>query len=318
MRKGTLLRECLLRRKGGMSMFDEIRGSDGWLSVEKIEKGWSSDEKYHVRTRDGRRLQLRISAPERYAAKKKEYEIIEKFSSLGFPMSEPVEFGRCAAGTYMLLIWVEGDDLEKVLPLLPEKEQYRLGCEAGGILRRIHSLPLEAADVPEGTKKEKKLCQLKRYEASDVRIPGDEGTIAFVRENIDAIWTQPPVYLHGDFHPGNLVYRRDGSLGVIDFNRWEAGDPYEEFYKLECFGVEASTAYCAGQIDAYFAGNVPESFWKALAVYSAHASLFSIVWAEPFGEKDVSEMKARAARIIRDYDFFRTPVPKWYSEITCR
>ena len=58
-------------------MFEEIRGSDGWLSVEKIEKGWSSDAKYHVRTQDGRRLQLRISTPERYAAKDKEYEIIE-------------------------------------------------------------------------------------------------------------------------------------------------------------------------------------------------------------------------------------------------
>ena len=136
--------------------------------------------------------------------------------------------------------WVEGDDLEKVLPTLPKEEQYRLGREAGGILRRIHLLPLDAADVPEETKKERKLRQLERYEASDVRIPGDEGTIAFVRENIDAIWTQPPVYLHGDFHPGNLVYRRDGSLGVIDFNRWEVGDPYEGFYKLECFGVEAA------------------------------------------------------------------------------
>ena len=29
-------------------------------------------------------------------------------------------------------------------------------------------------------------------------------------------------------------------------------------------------------------------------------------------------MKARAARIIRDYDFFQTLVPKWYSEITFR
>ena len=299
-------------------MFEGIRSSDSWLSAKKIEKGWSNDTKYRVRTQEGRYLQLRFSAPERYAAKKKEYEIIEKFSSLGFPMSEPVEFGRCAAGTYMLLTWVEGDDLEQVLSALPKEEQYRLGREAGGILRKIHSLPLDAADVPEETKKEKKLRQLERYEASDVRIPGDDGTIAFVRENIDAIWTQPPVYLHGDFHPGNLVYRRDGSLGVIDFNRWEVGDPYEEFYKLECFGVEASTAYGAGQIDAYFAGNVPENFWKALAVYSAHAALFSIVWAKPFGERDVSGMKVRAVRIMRDYDSFRTLIPKWYSEITFR
>ena len=124
-----------------MSVFEEIRGSESWLSVEKIEKGWSSDEKYHVRTQDGRYLQLRISAPERYAAKKKECEIIEKFSSLGFPISEPVGFGRCAAGTYMLLTWVEGDDLEKVLPTLSKEEQYRLGREAGGIPVILYNVP---------------------------------------------------------------------------------------------------------------------------------------------------------------------------------
>ena len=41
-------------------------------------------------------------------------------------------------------------------------------------------------------------------------------------------------------------------IGVIDFNRWEVGDPYEEFYKLESFGIEESIPYCVGQIDEYF------------------------------------------------------------------
>ena len=137
--------------------------------------------------------------------------------------------------------------------------------------------------------KEGSSASSERSEASGRADTRRQKAPSLVRENIDPIWTQPPVYLHEGFHPGNLVYRRDGSLGVIDFNRWEVGDPYGEFYKLECFGVEASAAYCAGQIDAYFAGNVPENFWKALAVYSAHATLFSIVWAKPFGARDVSK-----------------------------
>ena len=37
------------------------------------------------------------------------------------------------------------------------------------------------------------------------------------------------MYQHGDFHPGNLIYMENGEIGVIDFNRWEVGDPYEEF-----------------------------------------------------------------------------------------
>ena len=105
---------------------------------------------------------------------------------------------------------------------------------------------------------------------------GDGHAIAYVRENIDRIRSVPPVYLHGDFQPGNLILRPDGSIGVIDFNRWEDGDPWEEFYKPESFGVEISIPYCIGQIDAYFDDTVTEDFWRVLAVYSAHASLFSI------------------------------------------
>lgn len=35
-------------------------------------------------------------------------------------------------------------------------------------------------------------------------------------------------------------------------------------------------------------------------------------------EKAAARRSALAVRIIRDYDFFRTLVPKWYSEITFR
>ncbi len=286
-----------------------------WETITKVSKGWSADEKYSIRTKTGQSLLLRIAEVDRYPAKKREYEILEKYAALGFPMSQPVEFGLCNEGknVYQLLTWVEGRDLEEVLPTLPEAEQYRLGREAGTILRKIHSLPVDPGDLPASTKKAKKLLQLSRYESSQVRVGGDEPVIRFVRENIDRLWTRPPVYLHGDFHPGNLIYRADGSIGVIDFNRWEVGDPYEEFYKLESFGVELSVPYCVGQIDAYFSDAIPEDFWPALAVYVAHASLYSIKWAEPFGQEDVRRMAARCLRAFGDYDLFRRTVPKWYS-----
>ena len=295
-------------------MFLDIPGSEGWRSVEPVNRGWSSDRKYRVETGAGERLLLRLSDAERYEAKRKEYGIIGKYATLGFAMSRPVGFGLCDGGqtAYMLLTWVEGRDLEAVLPGLPETEQYRLGRAAGDILRRIHGLPLDAEDLPTATKRARKLAQLDRYEASNVRVPGDGPAIQYVRENIDRIWRQPPVYQHGDFHPGNLIYRADGTLGVIDFNRWEVGDPYEEFYKLESFGREVSVPYCAGQIDAYFGEDVPEDFWETLAVYVAHASLFSIAWAEPFGQADVTAMTRRFREAMEDYEGFTRRVPKWY------
>lgn len=297
-------------------MFEDIKNSGDWERIEKISKGWSSDSKYLIRTKEGKSLLLRISDIEQYQMKKKEYEIIEKYSKLGFPMSQPIDFGTCNNGqnVYMLLTWVEGKDLEEVLTELSEEEQYQLGREAGKILKKIHSIEVDAEDLPKDTKKPKKLFQLSLYEDSQVRIDGDEIAINYVKENIDLIWRQKPVYMHGDYHPGNLIYTNDGSIGVIDFNRWEIGDPYEEFYKLESFGIENSIPYCVGQIDAYFDDQVPEDFWITLAVYVAHASLYSIKWAEKFGQQEIDGMVARCHMAFEDYDNFRTYIPKWYRD----
>lgn len=296
-----------------MRRFGIVAEAD-WASCVPVEKGWSSDRKYRIETRTGRRLLLRLSDIDRYEAKRREFAFIERVARLGIPMSMPLEFGVCDGGreAYMLLTWVDGEDLEDVLPGLSGAEQYRLGRMAGSILRRIHAIPVEEGDLPARSKKAKKLEQLARYEASDLRVDGDAAAIAFVRDHIDQIWRVPPVYLHGDFHPGNLIYRADGAIGVIDFNRWEVGDPWEEFYKLESFARELSVPYCAGQIDAYFDDAVPEDFWTALAVYVAQAALFSIKWAEPFGPKDIAAMTRRCMTAMKDYDGFKRTVPGWY------
>ena len=292
-----------------------IKDSSTWLSCEKIAKGWSSDEKYIIETNNRQKLLLRISDISDYEGKKKEFEIVQKYSKLGFAMSSPVDFGICNEGKscYMLLTYAEGRDLEEALPTLTEKEQYLLGREAGKILRKIHSIPIDESDIPKETKQKKKLCQLSKYEYShNLRVENDETAIEFVKNNIDLIWKEQPVYQHGDFHPGNLIYMNDGKIGVIDFNRWEVGDPYEEFYKLESFGIEVSIPYSIGQIDAYFNDEIPMDFWGALAVYCAHAALFSIKWAEKFGQADIDGMVERCHRAFENYDKFNSVVPKWY------
>lgn len=296
--------------------FSDIPGYDTWVSVELLSKGYSADKKYKISTKTGETLLLRISDASVHEQKKKEYDIICKYEKLGFEMSKPLDCGLCDKGehSYMLLTWVEGEDLETAMASLSEKEQYELGRSAGRILRQIHSIPVKVCDVPEQTKKAKKLMQLTRYEQSNVRIANDEIAVRYVKDNMDKIWLEPPVYLHGDFHPGNLILTPQKTLGVIDFNRWEVGDPYEEFYKLESFGVEVSVPYCIGQIDAYFNDEVPTQFWETLAVYVAHASLYSIKWAEKFGQKDIDGMVARCKAAMEHYDGFRRVVPSWYDD----
>ncbi len=296
----------------------DIKENTEWKTVQKITKGWSADSKYKIITKQGTTLLLRLADIDKYDEKKKEFDIITKYSKLRIPMSMPIGFGTCNQNknVYMILTWVEGQDLEAVLPKLQEKEQYELGRLAGSILKKIHSIPVEQEDVPASTKLDKKLLQLSRYEESNVRVADDEIAIEYVKENIHKIWKEKPVYQHGDFHPGNLIYMENGEIGVIDFNRWEVGDPYEEFYKLESFARELSVPYCIGQIQAYFDDDISDDFWSILAVYVAHASLFSIKWAEKFGQKDIDSMTERCMVAFKDYDYFKRTVPVWYEKHT--
>ena len=157
----------------GTQMFEDIKNSSDWQSVDKVSKGWSSDSKYFIKTKEGKMLLLRISDMEQYETKKKEYEIVEKYSKLGFLMSQPIDFGICNNGknVYMLLTWIEGKDLEEVLSDLTEEQQYQLGRQAGKILKKIHSIDVDINDIPKDTKKSKKLQQLSRYEESHVPCP---------------------------------------------------------------------------------------------------------------------------------------------------
>ncbi len=189
-------------------------------------------------------------------------------------------------------------------------EQYQLGVYAGKILRRIHSIPVEAQDVMSLNKISKKLLQLQKYENSSVRIPNDKAAILFIKSNIDMLCKSSPAYEHGDFHVGNLIYTPDKNIGVIDFNRWECGDKYEEFYKIQSFDVEHSIAFSVGEIHGYFDGNPPIDFWRIQAVYVAHASLYSIKWAEKFGQKEVNIMTKRCLEAFAHYDNFNLIIPK--------
>ena len=49
-------------------------------------------------------------------------------------------------------------------------------------------------------------------------------------------------------------------------------------------------------------------------MYVAHASLFSIKWAEKFGQTDIDAMVERCMVAFEDYDYFRRDIPVWYKE----
>ncbi|WP_440117543.1 phosphotransferase [Paenibacillus sp. QZ-Y1] len=67
-----------------------------------------------------------------------------------------------------------------------------------------------------------------------------------IEEHLDWMKNRLDVFQHDDFHLGNLVIQEDKLAGVIDFNRFDQGDPVHEFLKLGLFVSETSIPYCIG------------------------------------------------------------------------
>ena len=67
-------------------------------------------------------------------------------------------------------------------------------------------------------------------------------------------------------------------------------------------------------MDGYFGGaeNVPELFWRLLALYISSNTLSSVYWAVPFGEGEIKTMTRQAADVLRWYRGMTEIVPEWY------
>ncbi|MDH6369450.1 hypothetical protein M2444_001228 [Paenibacillus sp. PastF-3] len=62
----------------------------------------------------------------------------------------------------------------------------------------------------------------------------------------------------------------------------------------------------------YFNNNVPDLFFRMMALSIASNQLSSIHWAIPFGEEEVANMLSRAESVLEWYDDDQTYIPKWY------
>lgn len=286
-----------------------------FISKEPIHKGWSSDKKYCVTDESGKRYLLRISDLAEQDAKQAEFQMMQQVAALGVPICVPVEFGVCEEGVYSLQTWIDGADAEEVIPSFPAEKQYAYGLEAGRILQKIHSIPAPADQPGWETRFNRKLDRkIENYRACPIHYEGGEVFLQYIETHRHLLKNRPQTYQHGDYHIGNMMIDAAGrQLKIIDFNRSDYGDPWEEFNRI-VWCAQASPPFASGMVDGYFDGSVPGAFWELLALYIASNTLSSVSWAIPFGEGEVQIMLEQAKDVLRWYDGMKNPVPNWYSE----
>ena len=255
---------------------------------------------------------MRISPIEQLEHKKAEFENMKEISKLGIPMCEPIEFGTCEEGVYSLQSWIEGKDAEETLPTLSEDQIYDYGCEAGRILKKLQRIPapkeIEDWEVFFNRKMDRKITA---YKNCELKYENGDKFIEYIEANRHLLRNRPQTYQHGDYHVGNFMIDNEGQLVVIDFNRNDYGDPWEEFNRI-VWCVQASPLFATGMVDGYFSGEIPLEFWKLLALYISSNTLSSLPWAIPFGQTEIDVMLAQAKNVLEWYDNMKNPVPNWY------
>lgn len=285
------------------------------IDKKLIDKGWSVDKKYLAVTAQGERYLLRISPEELYERRKEQFAHMQTIAEQGIPMCRPLEFGTCEEGVYSIQTWIDGEDAEQALSAMDEASQYRYGLDAGKILAKIHSIPAprDAQDWAErfNAKIDRKLHQ---YAACELKYDGGDHLIAYIQRSRHQLAMRPQSYQHGDYHVGNMMIDKQGVLTIIDFEKDDFGDPWEEFNRI-VWSVQAAPAFASGLVQGYFEGDIPELFWELLALYICSNTLSSLPWAIPFGEEEVEVMRRQAAQVLRWYDDMQCTVPTWFKRL---
>ncbi len=295
-------------------LLGDIPNYSSWGKIHPITKGYSSDKKYYVESDTGEKMLLRISDISHFQVKQQDFENLQKIAKLDLNMSLPLDFGICANNTHVfsLFTWVEGEDAEVLLKKESAKSQYTYGVKAGKMLKKIHSVPAPFSQTKWEVRYRRKILQkIQNYTHCAVKLDQGEKIIQFLHKNMIYLANRPQVLHHGDFHIGNIIMSRDHEMGIIDFNRMDFGDPWEEFNRC-VFSWRVSVPFTLGQIHGYFNNQVPDLFLRLMAVYVAANTIGSISWAVPFGKDEVAFMCTMAEEILEYYDGFNTYVPLWY------
>ena len=293
--------------------FKSISRLSNMIKSEKLNRGFSSDEKYRITMASGEHFLIRTNSADVLERYKREFLLLTELECLGLPCSRPIEYGLLEDDTkvYAIYTWCEGEDAKTMLSKFSEETQYELGLYSGKILKAIHSLPCESNLDWEEHFNAKVNKKIDSYINCGVSFNGEEFILEYIEKNRHLIANRPIVVQHGDYHVGNMVISDGGELSIIDFNRMSYGDPWDEFNRI-VWTAEASPHFASGQLIGYFDGRPPDDFFALLMLYISSNMLSSVSWAIPFGAEHVEIMIAQSQMILDWFDNMKNPVPNWY------
>jgi len=285
------------------------------ISFTQITKGFSHEEKWKVVTENGEAIFLKIYDVTRLDTAKSVYEHLAYFHQIGSLVPKPIQFIELLEDSICIQIvsCINGIDGEESLHKFSNDMQYKLGFQAGKELQKLHSLSVTSAFQ---TWEDYRLTKHNRYlqllNESTITFPELNNILRFIDQHIHLLKDRPVRFLHDDFHPSNIIFNDSELVAVIDFDRFEWGDPYHDFHKVALFTSEVSKPFAIGQIDGYFSNNIPDEFWLYYSLYTAMIIPSDIIWSYKTTPHLIDSMWKRVYRILEEHRNFEQLIPLWY------
>jgi aminoglycoside phosphotransferase (APT) family kinase protein len=236
-----------------------------------------------------------------------EFKILQMTRSLGLATQTPYyldQSGKTFATPYLVIEYIEGqpefapaDVADFTLPLATHlSEIHRVDCSD------LSFLPTQAKEFADNFGKQ----------PAKIDTSLDEGRI---RATLASAWPllqrNASTLLHGDFWPGNLLWRDAKLVAVIDWEDARLGDPLTDFAVsrldiLWIFGIDAMNSFTHHYMSMMAIDYTNLPYWDLYAalrlVRLAGADLAGwAVFFLPFGRPDITEQTIR-----EHYRFFIT------------
>ncbi|WP_444684762.1 phosphotransferase family protein [Alkalicoccus luteus] len=277
-------------------------------------KGFSQHPCYLAEDGTGRSVIKRFPLAEQ-AKRREQLRVMERLFMKGLPVQEVMCVQEEAPYLWVQLSWIEGEDLRSCKASKTEADMYRLGREAGALLRKLHDVKAPAEKIGWADRAWEKHL---RYEAvckeKKLTFSGIHEVSEWVKRHRHWMNRVPERLQHDDFHLGNLLVSGGRLTGVIDFDNMDWGDPYHDFVKTALFQLDDSRAFACGQIHGYFHDQVPSAFWERYSLYTAMVLFSSLAWGQMFAPKEEEMTRRRIDRALRDHHHFKQLKPAWYEE----
>jgi aminoglycoside phosphotransferase (APT) family kinase protein len=179
-----------------------------------------------------------------------EYDLLSRLHAAALPVPQPLladESGSILPGPYLVIEYVAGDAM--IDPAQAALPQAAVLSQLATELMRIHDAPVSVHE----------LSHLADMTARGTNRISTRPAVAdeslnepVVRATLDRIWPPPPpaerVLLHGDYWPGNTLWRDGTLVSVIDWEDAAAGDPVADLgnARMEiciAFGTAAASEF---------------------------------------------------------------------------